>query len=268
MSLISLQDYLEVEESRQAFVVDELVPIPSFGLLLGPPKAGKSFLALGLALAVAQGVPWGRFSTRKGRVLYVQVDTSPATWRTQLCGVQAHHGPLPPGVLTPDPRTVPRPVDLGRKECREWLADALDEAKPLLVILDVLREFHRGDENDSTAMREVGDSLEPLARKCALLVLHHTRKIKEDVRNPDPVLYARGSSYWTGKADYFWLIYQNKLRVVPRWAEDRRIDMQRLPSGLWQVGPPPEAGAEYVTRIAAARAEAESPASSAVAARA
>lgn len=56
------------------YQIDGVLPVPAFGVLYGPPGAGKSFVALSMALAVASGAGWLGRSTRKSRVLYVAAE--------------------------------------------------------------------------------------------------------------------------------------------------------------------------------------------------
>jgi hypothetical protein len=68
------------------FAVEGLIP-EGLTLLIGPPKAGKSWLALALLLAVASGgVALGVIKTPARRVLYPPACTSStAGARTRLC---------------------------------------------------------------------------------------------------------------------------------------------------------------------------------------
>ena len=51
--------------------------------LAGPSKAGKTFLLMYLAIAIAEGIDWLRFKCKKGRVLYInlEIDDSSAIHR-------------------------------------------------------------------------------------------------------------------------------------------------------------------------------------------
>ena len=66
------------------WVIHKLLPRPGLTILMGPPKLGKTFLALGIALAVVHGEPFLGQKTVPGRVLYLQLDSSEAVWRERL----------------------------------------------------------------------------------------------------------------------------------------------------------------------------------------
>ena len=53
------------------YLIEGILPVPAFGVLYGPPGAGKSFVALSMALAVANGAEWLGRAVRAGKVLYV-----------------------------------------------------------------------------------------------------------------------------------------------------------------------------------------------------
>ena len=64
-------------------------------LLAGPSKAGKSYLEIELAIAVAEGVKWLRWSCAQGRVLYVNLELDRASCLHRFKDVYAALG-LPP----------------------------------------------------------------------------------------------------------------------------------------------------------------------------
>jgi hypothetical protein len=114
-----------------------------------------------------------------------------------------------------------------------WFKTAMDQVKPDLVVIDVLREIHNADENDSTGMKMVGDRLVSLFGKTALLLVHHMKKIPAEVSNPDPTTYGRGSSYITGKMDGYWMLYKNQLVLKSRFEEDATYKCHHEEDGTW-----------------------------------
>ena len=47
-------------------MVNELIETPTTGLIFGDPGAGKSLLAIDMALSVAHGAPWMGAETTQG----------------------------------------------------------------------------------------------------------------------------------------------------------------------------------------------------------
>ena len=78
-------------------------------LIAGSSKAGKSFLLMELAIAIAEGRPWLGMTCEKGRVLYVNLEIDPASaihrfLRIYRCGLfcfKYDHG-------SSDPRKIRR----------------------------------------------------------------------------------------------------------------------------------------------------------------
>src|SRR5437016_3780364 len=57
-----------------AWLIEHILPQNALGCVYGAPGAGKTFLALDWALAVATGRPWDAHATRPGAVLYVAAE--------------------------------------------------------------------------------------------------------------------------------------------------------------------------------------------------
>lgn len=245
MRLVTAEELVRLPRPAIDWLIHRLIPRPGLILLLGPPKAGKSYLALQVAFSVARG---GEFLGQKcepTKVLYLQVDTSTALWTDRL--VQLEEA----GVDISGPVQFVHPDDDGRvnvltDEGRARLREILRQSGAPFIIIDVLREIHTGDENKSHEMKTVGDYLIDLLVGRSVLLVHHTKKIPADVTDPDPVLYGRGSTYLTGKMDANWLLYRGKLRVQSRFDEDITWKAERTDTGTWAF---PEAGARRDMRI-------------------
>jgi RecA-family ATPase len=68
-----------------------------------------------------------------------------------------------------------------------------------LLVIDPLRQFHSGDENDSWVMTSVVQSLQSIAseHKCAVLAAHHTNKAATVNGSGDRAGASRGSAAFT-----------------------------------------------------------------------
>lgn len=242
--IITLEDYRTLARPRLSWLVFRLIPKPGAVLLVGAAKAGKTTLALQIASAITTGADFLGQRSAQGRVLYLQIDPGETVWRDRLdelastgldlSRVQAIH---------PDDR--PWPLNILSPDGRAWLQEVLKAANPDLVIVDVLRELHSADENDSTAMKAVGDALTKTFLGRGLLLLHHTAKIEVD-----PIHSTRGSSYVAGKVDLIWVIRRNKLYIVSRLDEDRVIEGARGDAGIWEF-PALEIAAEVAAQVLA-----------------
>jgi len=130
------------------------------------------------------------------------------------------------------------PINILNPADRHWLSQAVEHCDPALVVLDVYREIHNADENDSTQMKVVGDILTSIFKERSLVLVHHSKKIGEDNFNPDPTSSARGSSYITGKVDGIWLLWNNKLKIHSRVSEPLNVSLKQGVNGLWSLSYP------------------------------
>ena len=166
-------------------------------LLVGAPKLGKSWLCLGLAVAVAGGGrALGRIEVQQGAVLYAALEDNPRRLQSRLRTIMgADPWPADLHMVT----ALPRLPDL-----REYLAGWLN-ANPTarLVIIDVLRKVRARTDGRGSVYMEDSESLGALKGLAdefgvAFVVVHHTRKMADD---GDVFNEVSGSTGLTGAAD-------------------------------------------------------------------
>lgn len=231
---VPLVDYIALERPSLNWLIPDILPKPGMILLLGEPFAGKSFLAFQLGLSLAQGGMFMHKKCQPSRVLYLQFDPSELVWRDRIISIQKAGVNMSGPMYLTHPSDNPRSMNILTQESQNFLRESLATATPDVVIIDVLREIHSCDEQDSTQMKQVGDAIMQIFHGYTLVILHHTRKF--DSEKPIEVINSsRGSSYMTGKADATWLIHQSKLHTVSRFDSPRVHQMARLPCGLWSV---------------------------------
>jgi RecA-family ATPase len=85
--LLNIPEYLQLERDELGWIVPGLLAKPSTTLILGGPKAGKSYLALALALAIAHGQQVFGRPSQPSRVLMLQFDTSHGVWAEMISKV-------------------------------------------------------------------------------------------------------------------------------------------------------------------------------------
>ncbi len=220
MRIVSFGEFVKMPRPNTNWIVDELVPRPGMVQLIGPPKVGKSFLALDLAFKVSRGEPFMGRATKASKVLYLQLDTSEKIMRDRGLALRnSGYDIVAPNLCMVHPDDTMRPVNIMFAGGHAYLHKAISTIDPALVVVDTLREIHQEDENDSTAMKIVLDALETLCIGRSVLLVHHTRKISPDEPNPTAVGASRGSNYITGKVDSFWLLYNGRLEITSRWGE-------------------------------------------------
>lgn len=211
-------------------------------MIMGEPRSGKSYLALQLSLALAQGhnlLPTSLGHHGKPRkVLYFYFDkTGIFVFQDRLKGL------LKDGINLTGPLYVIHPLDkiptvnLLDITCYNYFKEVISSVEPDVVVFDVLREFHNNDENASTEMKLVGDTISNLCEGLGIILVHHTKKLDYPgrtgpVRNVEA---ARGSNYIVGKADSTWLIHDGYLNIESNFAPPIRFKLMRQASGLWTL---------------------------------
>lgn len=163
------------------FVVPGLLA-GTVGILYGPGAAGKSWLALQLAVAVAGGPDIsGAFgAVRPGPVVYLG-DEDPEIVTKHRLHVLGAHLDLSARQAVADHLTIQgfggSPPDLLRD--LPVLSRTADGAR--LVIVDTLRRFHLAEENNSLEMMLLLSGIEAVAAQtgATVLFLHHVSKASQ-----------------------------------------------------------------------------------------
>jgi len=167
ISARELVDYAGREPIQ--WLIEELIPAGSVVMLAGLPGTYKTWFALCLAQAVAEGKPFLSRSVDSGVVSYVDRENPKALLedRLQRIGLSDNLFLWP---LWVDPEPPPL---IGR---RHVYYQRLAKASTLLVF-DSFRKFHGQDENSSTEMAPVMEQLRSLTKNGAtVLILHHSGK--------------------------------------------------------------------------------------------
>lgn len=204
-------------------------------LFAGPPKVGKSWMALGLSLAVASGGhALGKVSVQPGSVLYAALEDTPRRLKQRLLTVI-------------DGGSVPEPLtfwtewpDDGANELDQWLGQHPDCR---LVVVDVLAKV-RGISDPRTSAYESDyaavTALKNIADKhgIALLALHHVRKAGSE----DFVNTVSGTHGLAGAADAILVMTRGrnsadaKLHVTGRDVEEAEYAMDfDATLGAWKL---------------------------------
>lgn len=207
-------------------------------LLAGAPKVGKSWLSLGLALAVAGGgEALGSVTCQSGQVLYLALEDTPRRLQTrlrQLLGAAAA-----PSSLTL--RTSCLPLDRGgAQEIERWLSTT-PEAR--LVVVDVLARVRPATPTTSSQYGADYEAVALLKRladrhQVAFLVVHHTRKAAAE----DWLDAVSGTHGLAGAADGVLVLRRSRgqadalLSLTGRDVEEAEHPLRFEPeSGAWRL---------------------------------
>lgn len=217
------------------WVVEGILPEGTC-LFSGKPKAGKSFLALALVLAVEKGSTVLNLQADKGEALYVALEDGYRRIQTRLRGAK------PAGAYFPI--AWPRLNEGGIEELDKWLTA---HSRAHLVVIDTLQLIRprqtRGANpyaEDYEAMAMLGE----LGRRhpgVAVVIVHHNRKMAAD----DPFDMASGTNGLPGSADSLWVLIkdggQNILHVKSRDFTEQAMALTQDLRGQWHsAGAPGE----------------------------
>jgi len=190
MAFLSVRQLLDAKPPR--WLVKGVLPEASLSCIIGPPGGFKSFVAIGLALALTHGRDWYGHKVNGGPVLYVAGEGQVGVAQRVRGWLQTREGDLETPFIT-----VPQGVAMPTDQLDEMIAGVLSmPVRPVLIILDTLaRCFGIGDENSSTDMGQFIAACDKLRRETesCVLIVHHTGK--------DVARGARGSSALTGAVD-------------------------------------------------------------------
>lgn len=228
--------YLGMYRDEQIWLAEYLLPVGGLLNIYGPPKAGKTFAAMDLAMAISDPkreyfLAWK--ICKHGPVWYLQIDTPRAAFQERWQNyVNAGH--YINGVFIADTDMVPYPFNI-TAEGGQFLRDAVSmaEVKPVLIIIDTIRDAHGFDENDSGIMRNVLAAFKEAAQGAALVFLTHEKKLYEG-GTVDLMSGSRGSNYLAGRVDSVMRVTKKEIRAEGRSLEETILsDLARSPEGLW-----------------------------------
>jgi len=178
-----LDDVTLLDEPDPEPLVDGRLMRDSFAALVGQPGAGKTFIALDLALSVASGLPWlGADVRHGGPVIYVAGEGA-AGLKARIRAWKADRG-----IGSTDRLGVifyPEAVSILDERAVAAFRAAIEVHEPALLIFDTLARCLVGGEENSA--RDVGllvHHSDALRRElhAAVLWLHHTNKANTSER--------------------------------------------------------------------------------------
>ncbi|WP_179379767.1 helicase RepA family protein [Jannaschia marina] len=153
-------------------------------MLYGPSNAGKTFVALDIAMHIAAGKPWRGCKVNGGPVLYIAAEGG-AGVKNRLAAFKRERPDMAGAPFT----LLPVGLDLHGQGDAVAVCEIMPDADPALVVVDTLaRSMGGGDENtakDAAAFVKNCDLIRE-ATGAHVLVVHHTGK--------DEDRGARGSS--------------------------------------------------------------------------
>ena len=214
------------------WLIDGLLPAGVLCFVAGPPKNGKTWIGIALALAIAIGVPFaGAYEVPEPRdVLYVALEGSQTGLRTRIGALARGAGLDPDGDELERLHMLyrPRPFDLAELATADWLLEEAADVDAALVVVDVLRAAARFKENAAEDFARVRDDLDPLlAGERTVALLHHFGKLTDTQKERSPGERMAGTGAMYGALDVGFLITRSETAPAVCGSTSRRATSPR-----------------------------------------
>ncbi|NPV73759.1 MAG: AAA family ATPase [Pelotomaculum sp.] len=232
---VSATDLLKMDFPDPAWCVPGLLP-EGLTILGGKPKIGKSWLALNLAVAVANGGKALGVDVEPGPVMYLALEDTPRRLKSRLLSV-LNGSPAPRWLhfYTSWPKLDENGLtlleaEILRREARLIIIDTFQRIRPV----------QRGNGNIYGLDYEDVARLKQVADRCgvAMLLVHHLKKASEI----DPVDMLSGSTGLSGAADAIWVLTRERgqadaiLYVTGRDLEEKELALSFDPATTtWNI---------------------------------
>ena len=232
ITLLSLADVESLPPPT--FLIDGLVPEKSIVIPYGPPKAGKTFVALSMALHVAAYRPWMGRKVNGGGVVYVAGEGVGGL--SMRLRAMRHAYDLP---TTLPFWVVPRAVNFKDMRAVAALLDAiratvLDEPISLVVLDTLARAMPGVDENSAEEVGAVIAACDELkfALESTIMPIHHAGKdMERGLRGSSAIHGALDASFQiTGTGDR--VTVKNDNQKEAECAAPFMLEMRRVEIGL------------------------------------
>lgn len=196
LGAMNLPDLVAQHPSLRPILIDDFLRIGETMNIIAPPKTGKSWLVMDLALSVATGRDWFGHSCTTGKVLMIDNELHPETSANRIPKVIAARGigldEVGDNLAVANQR--------GRLMTIADLGNCLQECQNAGYKLIVIDAFYRAmpegvDENDNGAITGVYNMVDRYAQKigCAFVLVHHTSKGNQSQKSVTDVGAGAGS---------------------------------------------------------------------------
>jgi RecA-family ATPase len=192
-------------------------------MIAAAPKAGKSLLAIQLAIAVASGGEFLRWKVKHpAKVLYLNLEIGEAPFAQRVQKQAAALSPQELVALGNNLEVISnlRTIDIEAPADYGTVQSLVVLHKPQLVIFDVLARCHSQNENDNSTMKFVLQQLRKVVGTAATVVVHHSRKAPQGMEDANlGPSSMRGASAVHGEVDL-------AITLTKRAAKDGKFSMR------------------------------------------
>jgi AAA domain-containing protein len=178
-----------------------VLPARSVGTVFGATGAGKTFVVLDVAMAIASGCgEWLGRSVRGGAVVYVAAEAAHSLRPRVRAYLRAHPAVSPAFFVVPDAVQLMSSIDVA---AIIEVVERVVTTKVALIVFDTWSKVTPGaDENSRQDMGVALAGVDHVCRHfdCGALLVHHTGG------NPEKSEAPRGSSSLLASVDWAWLV--------------------------------------------------------------
>lgn len=180
---------LENIDDYDPTIIDGILRVGHKMCVVGPSKAGKSFLMIELALAISEGGDWLGYRCHRGSVLYLNLEVAKNSFMQRLRAVNMAYGrsnAMSGNLVVWNLRGKVLPMDILLKKIERRI-----EKSGLhfdMIIVDPIYKVLTGDENSNSDMAKFCSYLDKLAFDCQSTIVfchHHSKGGQGDKRSMD-----------------------------------------------------------------------------------
>ena len=177
------------------WLIEDIIPSNSIGMIYGASGSGKSHIILSMATMIANGLQWFGKDTKQGNVIVLAGEGLRGLHR-RLKAIEIEHGLA----IDRDKFDISNmAIGLDTKDGRKTVERKIQELKtpPKLIFIDTLsRHLMQSEENSNDDMARLINKLEQMRQKygCTIILVHHTGKGEK--------LGARGASALKANIDF------------------------------------------------------------------
>jgi hypothetical protein len=182
--VVGADELMVLEVTAREMIVDPFIPSSSLSMIFGPRGAGKTWVSMSLAMAIANGENFLAYAVGEPRVvLFIDGEMALADLQDRVRKLS----PTPPPnlLILPSERLfqAARPINLHSPDDQQAILDLLDVleregCRPEVIIFDNLSSLSGGvDENDNSALDQLLRWLIGLRHTgMAVILVHHAGK--------------------------------------------------------------------------------------------
>jgi RecA-family ATPase len=177
------------------WLIEDIMPSNSIGMVYGASGCGKSHIILSMAAMVANGLPWFDNETKEGSVLVMAGEGLSGIARRIKAIEIENNLTIDRAKLHISDRAIGLDTIAGHKLVEQAI-EALEE-KPQIIFIDTLsRHLDESQENSNDDMARFINKLDQirLKYKCTIVLVHHTGKSENQG--------ARGASALKANVDF------------------------------------------------------------------